>query len=66
MGILNYRADYQQAHDVEKVDYGTLGEAEASLFEVLVLKNRNGSLGLAALSFDSRTGYIRDRGLFER
>jgi replicative DNA helicase len=43
-----------------------LGEAEASLFEVLVLKNRNGSLGLAALSFDSRTGYIRDRGLFER
>ena len=66
MGILNYRADYQQAHDIEKVDYGTLGEAEASLFEVLVLKNRNGSLGLAALSFDSRTGYIRDRGLFER
>ncbi|MCI0430354.1 MAG: DnaB helicase C-terminal domain-containing protein [Rhodospirillales bacterium] len=66
MGILNYRADYQQAHDVEKVDYGTLGEAEASLFEVLVLKNRNGSLGLAALSFDSRTGFIRDRGLFER
>ena len=66
MGILNYRADYQQAHDIEKVDYGTLGEAEASLFEVLVLKNRNGSLGLAALSFDSRTGFIRDRGLFER
>ena len=66
MGILNYRADYQQAHDVDKVDYGTLGEAEASLFEVLVLKNRNGSLGLAALSFDSRTGFIRDRGLFER
>jgi replicative DNA helicase len=66
MGILNYRADYQQAHDIEKVDYGTLGEDEASLFEVLVLKNRNGSLGLAALSFDSRTGFIRDRGLFER
>jgi replicative DNA helicase len=66
MGILNYRADYQQAHDLEKVDYGTLGEDEASLFEVLVLKNRNGSLGLAALSFDSRTGFIRDRGLFER
>ncbi len=66
MGILNYRADYQQAHDIEKADYGTLGEEEASLFEVLVLKNRNGSLGLAALSFDSRTGYIRDRGLFER
>ena len=66
MGILNYRADYKHTHDVEKVDYGTLGEAEASLFEVLVLKNRNGSLGMAALSFDSRTGYIRDRGLFER
>ncbi len=66
MGIHNYRADYQQAHDIEKVDYGTLGEEEASLFEVLVLKNRNGGLGLAALSFDSRTGYIRDRGLFER
>ena len=66
MGILNYRADFQQARDVEKVDYGTLGEAEASLFEVLVMKNRNGSLGMAALSFDSRTGFIRDRGLFER
>jgi len=66
MGILNYRADFQQARDVEKVDYGSLGEAEASLFEVLVMKNRNGALGMAGLSFDSRTGYIRDRGLFER
>jgi replicative DNA helicase len=66
MGILNYRADFQQARNVEKVEYGTLGEAEASLFEVLVMKNRTGSLGMAALSFDSRTGYIRDRGIFER
>ena len=66
MGIINYRADFQQSRDVEKVEYGSLDDADANLFEVLVLKNRNGSLGMAALSFDSRTGYIRDRGLFER
>ena len=38
----------------------------AGPFEVAVIKNRHGELGIAPLILESRSGFIRDPGVFGR
>ena len=69
--LLHYPRRYARRGELTQISSLPVGEAVTIVAEVKRvnerrMKNRNGSLGLAALSFDSRTGYIRDRGLFER
>ncbi len=65
MGLLNYRADYLTAVEEAGIDERTRTQIGASgPFDVAILKNRFGRLALASLVFESRTGYLRDAGVF--
>ena len=55
LGLLNYRADYlaeQEDHPDREEDHGP--------FEVLGLKSRYGGTGIARLTWEGRTGTLRD------
>lgn len=67
IGLLNYRADYIAA--LEEND-GTRQRLESvgtsGQFDVAVIKNRYGVLGIAPLVLESHSGYVRDPGVFGR
>jgi replicative DNA helicase len=66
IGLLNYRADYVAAAEQAGLDKGIIETGNAGPFDVAVIKNRYGQLGLATLVIESRTGYVRDAGVFGR
>jgi replicative DNA helicase len=66
IGLLNYRADYLAAAENAGMDHLLLETGHAGPFDLAVLKNRYGQLGLATLVLESRTGYLRDPGVFGR
>lgn len=55
MGLLNYRADFA----AEREDVSTADRNAPGPFDVCVLKNRFGSLGVASLLLEGQTGLIR-------
>jgi len=66
IGLLNYRADYVAAAEQAGLDKSIVETGNAGPFDVAVIKNRYGQLGLATLVIESRTGYVRDAGVFGR
>ena len=66
IGLLNYRADYLAAAENAGMDHWLIETGNAGPFDLAVLKNRYGQLGLATLVLESRTGYLRDAGVFGR
>lgn len=67
LGLLNYQADYFAAREQAGLEQlATRETGNAGAFEVGVIKNRNGQLGLAPLVLEAWTGFIRDPGLFGR
>jgi len=66
VGLLNYRADYLAAAENAGLDHWVIETGNAGPFDLAVLKNRYGQLGLATLVLESRTGYLRDPGVFGR
>lgn len=66
IGLLNYRADYLAAAENAGMDHLLIETGNAGPFDLAVLKNRYGQLGLAALVMESRTGFLRDPGVFGR
>jgi replicative DNA helicase len=66
IGLLNYRADYLAAAENAGMDHWVIETGNAGPFDVAILKNRYGQLGLATLVLESRTGYLRDPGVFGR
>ena len=66
IGLLNYRADYLAAAENAGMDQWVIETGNAGPFDLAVLKNRYGQLGLATLVLESRTGYLRDAGVFGR
>jgi replicative DNA helicase len=66
IGVLNYRADYLAAAEEAGRVPEEIATGNPGPFDVAVLKNRYGSLGLASLVLESRTGYLRDAGVFGR
>jgi replicative DNA helicase len=66
IGLLSYRADYLAAAEQAGMDKLVIETGSAGPFDVGVIKNRYGQLGLATLVLESRTGFIRDAGVFGR
>lgn len=67
VGLLNYRADFVSALEDSDADQRRIREMGTSgPFDVAVIKNRYGQLGVATLVLESRNGYIRDPGVFGR
>jgi replicative DNA helicase len=65
IGLLNYRADFVMAAEEAGIDHKTLLEVGgAGPFDLGVMKNRYGQLGVASLILESRSGFIRDAGVF--
>jgi replicative DNA helicase len=64
IGLLNYRADYLAAAENAGLDHRVIETGNAGPFDLAILKNRYGQLGLATLILESRTGYLRDPGVF--
>lgn len=67
IGLLNYRADYITALEDAESDRRRLAEVGTwGQFDVAVIKNRYGLLGIAPLILESQSGYVRDPGVFGR
>ncbi|MGH6954398.1 MAG: DnaB-like helicase C-terminal domain-containing protein [Alphaproteobacteria bacterium] len=67
LGLLNYQADFLAAREDRNLAAPAATESgSAGPFDIAVIKNRNGPLGISTLVLESRTGYIRERGAFER
>ena len=67
LGLLNYRADFLQAcEDAGAAELSRKETGSSGLLEIGVIKNRYGELGIAPLILESRSGYIRDPGVFGR
>jgi replicative DNA helicase len=67
VGLLNYQADYLAAcEDAGLTQLARQETGNAGLFEIAIIKNRHGELGLAPLILEARTGYIRETGAFGR
>jgi len=67
LGLLNYRADYLAAGEESGIAPELLRElGAAGPFDLAVIKNRYGHLGLASLVLESRAGHIRNAGVFGR
>ena len=67
LGLLNYQADYLSA--LEDADLDPKSRLQSGLsapFDLTIIKNRFGQLALASLILESRTGYLRDPGVFGR
>jgi replicative DNA helicase len=67
IGILNYQADFLAALEDADIDpTDRLQTGAAAPFDIAILKNRYGQLALATVVLESRTGYLRDPGVFGR
>lgn len=67
IGLLNYRADFVAALEDNDANRRRLEEVGTSgQFDVSVIKNRYGLLGVAPLVLESHSGYVRDPGVFGR
>jgi replicative DNA helicase len=67
VGLLNYRADYIAALEDNEDNRQRLEAVGTSgQFDVAVIKNRYGVLGIAPLVLESHSGYVRDPGVFGR
>lgn len=67
IGILNYQADFLAALEDAEIDPADRIETGAAApFDIAILKNRYGQLALATVVLESRTGYLRDPGVFGR
>lgn len=65
LGLLNYRADFIAALEEAEIDPSTrLQSGAGGPFDLSVLKNRYGQLAMASLVLESRTGLLRDPGVF--
>lgn len=65
LSLLNYRADFLAAY--EQAGMGSSYDQQtgnSGPFEVAVIKNRHGPLGIAPLILEAQSGAIRDPGVF--